>query len=152
MRAARDHQREREDDPDHDRSVKQKIALIHAHAFSGETRMRSPASLYRMFRRADGEAASVRIVVVAMVIVALMLTGVAIIRVQRQHEVLRMGLELSKRSDNVRKLREVRRQLELELATLTAPDRIRRLATQLGMTTVTPDRIRIVGPRKVAAR
>jgi len=105
-----------------------------------------------MFRRADGEAASVRIVVVAMVIVALMLTGVAIIRVQRQHEVLRMGLELSKRSDNVRKLREVRRQLELELATLTAPDRIRRLATQLGMTTVTPDRIRIVGPRKVAAR
>jgi len=89
---------------------------------------------------------------VAMVIVALMLTGVAIIRVQRQHEVLRMGLELSKRSDNVRKLREVRRQLELELATLTAPDRIRRLATQLGMTTVTPDRIRIVGPRKVASR
>ena len=105
-----------------------------------------------MFRRADGEAASVRIVVVAMVIVALMLTGVAIIRVQRQHEVLRMGLELSKRSDNVRKLREARRQLELELATLTAPDRIRRLATQLGMTTVTPDRIRIVGPRKVASR
>lgn len=114
--------------------------------------MRSAGSLYRMFRRPDGEAASVRLVVVAMVIVAVMLTTIAIIRVQRQHEVLRMGLELSKRSENVRKLREVRRQLDLELATLTAPDRIRRLATQLGMTTVTPDRIRIVGPRKVASR
>lgn len=114
--------------------------------------MRSPTSLYRMFRREDGGVASVRLVVVAMVIAAVMITATAIIRVQRQHDVLRMGLELSHRSDNVRKLREVRRQLDLELATLTAPDRIRRLATQLGMTTVTPDRIRIVGARKVASR
>lgn len=114
--------------------------------------MMSPASVYRMFRRPDGEAASIRPIVIAMIVVAAMLVGIGVIRVTRQHEVLRLGLKLSKQSEEVRKLREVRRQLELEHATLTAPDRIRRLATQLGMTTVAPDRIRVVGPRKVAIR
>ncbi len=114
--------------------------------------MSSPGSVYRIFKRPDGEAASVRLGVVVLVILAVLLVGTGIIRVTRQHEVLRLGLSLSKASDNVRKLRETRRQLELELATHTAPDRIRKLATQLGMTTVAPDKIRIVGPRKVAAR
>ena len=38
-------------------------------------------------------------------------------------------------------------------ATLTTPDRIRRLATELGMTTVAPDKIRIVhtAPREALA-
>lgn len=117
--------------------------------------MALPASMYRIFRRPDGEAPSVRIVIVVMVIVAVMVTAVGVIRVTRQHEVLRLGLEISKRSEEVRKLRETRRQLELELATLTAPDRIRKLATQLGMTTVAPDKIRIIPPlhpNKVAQR
>jgi cell division protein FtsL len=114
--------------------------------------MMSPTSVYRIFRRPDGEAPSVRVVVIALVVVAVMLTAVGVIRVKRQHEVLRLGFELSKTSEHVRELRETRRQLELEYATLTAPDRIRRLAAQLGMTTVAPDKIRIVGPRKVAAR
>jgi len=111
--------------------------------------------MYRIFRRPDDETApSVRIVIVAMVLVALLLTAIGAIRVTRQHEVLRLGLELSKQSEEVRHLRETKRQLELELATLTAPDRIRRLATQLGMTTVPPDKIRVIVPRpnKVAAR
>lgn len=103
-----------------------------------------PVSMYRIFRRPDGEAPSVRVVIVAMVLLALLLTTIGVIRVTRQHEVLRLGLELSKESEDVRRLRETRRNLELELATLTAPDRIRRLATQLGMTTVTPDKIRII--------
>ncbi|CAN5720102.1 hypothetical protein BH11MYX3_BH11MYX3_32960 [soil metagenome] len=106
--------------------------------------MALPASMYRIFRKPDGEAPSVRIVIIAMVLVALMLTAIGVIRVTRQHEVLRLGLELSKQSEDVRKLRETRRQLELELATLTAPDRVRRLATQLGMTTVAPDKIRVI--------
>ena len=116
--------------------------------------MALPASMYRIFRRPDGEAPSVRIVIVAMVLVALMITAVGVVRVTRQHEVLRLGLALSKKSDEVRKLRETRRQLELELATLTAPDRIRRLATSLGMTTVAPDKIRVIAPKpnKVARR
>lgn len=114
--------------------------------------MALPASMYRIFRRPDGEAPSVRIVIVAMVLVALMLTAIGIIRVTRQHEVLRKGLAISKKSEDVRRLRETRRQLELELATLTAPDRIRRLATQLGMTTVPPDKIRVIAPAPVTVR
>lgn len=107
--------------------------------------MTSPAaSVYRMFKRADGEPPPVRSIVIAMIIVAAVLTAVGVIRVARQHEVLRLGYQLSREAEHVRQLHEVRRRLELEHATLTAPDRIRRLATQLGMTPVAPDRIRIV--------
>jgi len=105
--------------------------------------------MYRIFKRAEG-AASVRPVVVAMVLVAVLLTAIGIVRVSRQHEVLALGLQLSKESEHVRQLEEVRRRLELEHATLSAPDRIRKLATELGMTPVAPDRIRIIGPKKVA--
>jgi cell division protein FtsL len=84
-----------------------------------------------------------------------MLTGLGVVRVTRQHDVLRLGYQLDRETERVRQLREVKRRLEVELATLTAPDRIRRLATQLGMTTVPPDRIRIVdvpNRKKVAAQ
>lgn len=117
--------------------------------------MMSPASVYRIFiRRPDGQAPSVRVAVLVMITIAALITSIAVVRVTRQHEVLRLGFALSKQSDHVRKLREAKRQLELELATLTAPDRIRRLAEQLGMTSVAPDRIRVVtgGKGKVAAR
>jgi cell division protein FtsL len=108
--------------------------------------MSSSVSLYRIFKRPALAAgvASVRIVVIAMVVLAITLTTVGVVRVSRQHEVLSLGYKLSKRSDQVKQLEEVRRRLELERATLSAPDRIRRLATQLGMTPVAPDRIRIV--------
>lgn len=109
--------------------------------------MTQRGSVYRIFKRPDGEIASVRLGIVAMVILTIALVSAGIVRVTRQHEVLRLGLALSKSSETVRKLRETRRQLELELATHTAPDRIRKLATQLGMTPVAPDKIRIVGPR-----
>lgn len=114
--------------------------------------MSSRVSLYRIFRRDPGEAASVRAVVVALVLLALALTVVGIIRVKREHEVLRLGFRLSKQSEHVRRLRETNRQFELELGTLTSPERIARLAGQLGMAPVAPDRIRIVGRREVAAR
>ena len=107
--------------------------------------MKSPVSVYRIFRRGEGEAASVRPIIIALVAVAVLLTTVGVIRVARQHEVLRHGYELSRRSEHVRHLRETRRQLELEHATLSSPDRIRRLASQLGMAPVAPDRIRVVG-------
>jgi cell division protein FtsL len=111
----------------------------------------SAAALYKMFRRADG-AAPVRSIVIAMIAVACVLTSVGVIRVTRQHEVLRLGYQLSRDSEHVRELREARRRLELEYATLSTPDRIRRLATQLGMTTVAPDRIRIVTRQPKVAR
>jgi cell division protein FtsL len=112
------------------------------------------ASVYRIFKRAEG-AAPVRSIVIAMVLVAAMLTGLGVVRVSRQHDVLRLGYQLDREAERVRQLREVKRRLEVELATLTAPERIRKLATQLGMTTVTPDRIRIVdvpNRKKVAAQ
>ena len=105
--------------------------------------MTRSGSLYRIFKRTDG-AASVRSIVVAMIVAACALTAVGVVRVSRQHEVLRLGYQLSRSSAQVHDLREARRRLELERATLTAPDRIRRLATQLGMTPVAPDRIRVV--------
>ena len=121
--------------------------------------MMSPASVYRIFRRPDdrGAPGSSRVVIAALVIMALSITAIGVIRVTRQHDVLRAGLRLSKASEHVREEREVQRQLELEYATLSSPDRIRRLATQLGMTTVAPDKIRVVTPRapmpgKVATR
>jgi cell division protein FtsL len=106
--------------------------------------MTSSAAVYRLFKRTDGTAASVRSVVVAMVIVAVVLTMLGVIRVTRQHEVLRLGYQLDREAGQVARLKELRRRLEVERATLTAPDRVRRLATQLGMTTVAPDRIRIL--------
>jgi len=109
--------------------------------------MTSPGSVYRIFRRGAGEVARLRPVIVALVIAAVSVTTVGAIRVSRQHDVLRYGYELSRRSEHVGKLREVQRQLELEHAMLTAPARIRRLATQLGMTSVSPDKIRVVDAR-----
>jgi cell division protein FtsL len=104
-----------------------------------------------MFRRVD--APSVKTAVIALVIVACLLVSVGVIRVMRQHEVLRLGYQLSHQAEQVRLLREAQRRLELERGTLTSPDRIRRLATQLGMTSVAPDRIRIVDvPPRVASR
>jgi cell division protein FtsL len=112
------------------------------------------ASVYRIFKRAEG-AAPVRSVVIAMVLCAVMLTGLGIVKVTRQHDVLRLGYQLDRQAAQVRQLREVNRRLEVELATLTAPERIRKLATQLGMTTVEPDKIRILDVphrKKVAAQ
>jgi cell division protein FtsL len=114
--------------------------------------MMSPAVVYRIFQRADGTAPSVRTVVITLVIVAALLTAIGVVRVERQHEVLRLGFALSRTSDQLGRMHEARRALELELATLSAPDRIRRLATQLGMTPVSPDRIRIVPAHVRAAQ
>ncbi len=110
--------------------------------------------MYRIFKRADG-AAPVRSIVIAMIVVACALTSLGVIRVMRQHDVLRLGYRLDREAEQVRRLRETHRRLELEYATLSSPDRIRRLAAQLGMTPVGPDRIRIVdvpNRNKVAAQ
>jgi cell division protein FtsL len=114
--------------------------------------MMSPAALYRIFRRADGTAHSVGTVVVALVIAAVLLTAIGVIRVARQHEVLRLGFALSRTSDQLGRMHEAERALELERATLAAPDRIRRLAVQLGMAPVSPDRIRVVHAHVRAAQ
>jgi cell division protein FtsL len=88
-------------------------------------------------------------VIVALVVAAIAIAMIGSIRVSRQHDVLRFGYELSRRSEHVGKLRETQRQLELEHAMLSSPARIRRLATQLGMASVAPDKIRVVHARAV---
>ncbi len=108
--------------------------------------------MYRIFKRSD-EAPSVRSVVIALVVCAAALTGVGVVRVAHQHDVLQLGFEISRKSEHGRELHAKRRQLELEYATLTSPERIRKLATQLGMTPVAPDKIRVVHARpQVTAR
>ena len=104
----------------------------------------SAAPVYRFFQRAGGAIPSARATVIAMI--ALACAGVALgaLRVTRQHEVLRLGYELERETERVAQLREVRRRLDLELATLTAPERIKHLATELGMAPVPPDHIRVV--------
>lgn len=114
--------------------------------------MMSPAALYRIFRREDGAAPTVGAVVIALVIACALLTAVGVIRVARQHEVLRLGFALSRASEQLGRMHEAERALELERATLAAPERIRRLAAQLGMTPVSPDRIRVVHPHVRAAQ
>ena len=115
------------------------------------------ASLYRLFKPVEqGEVAPMRAIIVALVGVALLLTAVGVVRVTREHEVLSLGFDLSRATERLGALEETRRELELERATLTAPDRIKRLATTLGMTTVAPENIRVVTvtdlPKKVAER
>lgn len=114
--------------------------------------MSLPVSVYRIFRRDDGQAPPVRSIVVALIAVAALALTVGVVRVSRRHEVLRLGYELARRSEQVHQLHEARRQLLLEHATLSAPERIRRLATRLGMKQVSPDRIRVIGRGEVAAR
>jgi len=109
-------------------------------------------AMYRIFKRAGGDAMPVRSIVIAMIAIAVGLVTVGLISVQRQHQVLRLGFDLSRRNQHVLQLREHKRKLELELATLTSPDRIRRLATQLGMAPVAPDHIRIVKPKQISVR
>ena len=113
----------------------------------------SAAPVYRLFRRADADGASIRALVTGMIALAVAGAALGVLRVERRHEVLRLGYELERQSEHVVELREAKRRLELELATLSAPERIRKLATALGMVPVSPDRVRVVEaprPSKVA--
>lgn len=106
--------------------------------------------IYRLFRSSE-PAAPTRGMVMTLVLVACLATGVAVQRVRARHEVVRLGYELSKADEEVHALREKRRELELERATLTNPERIRALASGLGMQPVPPDQIRVVpGGHRVA--
>ena len=80
-------------------------------------------SLYRMFRRADG-ATPVASIVIAMIVVTCALATVGVIRVSRQHDVLRLGFELSRRSEQVGKLQETRRRVKSNEAPTQTPTQL----------------------------
>ncbi|MBK9035372.1 MAG: cell division protein FtsL [Myxococcales bacterium] len=106
--------------------------------------------LYALVRAVE-PAPGDRKLVSAMVVIAALITALAIQRVQARHQVVQLGYQLSRVTDEVRHERELRRRLELERATLTSPERIRALATGLGMVPVPPDRIRVIAAPALAA-
>jgi len=104
-----------------------------------------PPRLYRLLRVPG--VTPIRTRAATMVLVAVAVTTLALIKVARRHEVVRLGYELSRASESLYRLREDNRRLELELSTLIAPDRIRELASTLGMVPAPADQIReIVAP------
>jgi cell division protein FtsL len=103
-----------------------------------------PPRLYRLLRASRAQPA--RVTIAAMVALAVVVTTLALLRVANRHEIVRLGYELSRETDRLDRLRETNRRLELERSTLVAPERIRSLATSLGMVPVPPDQIRVVTP------
>jgi cell division protein FtsL len=107
--------------------------------------------LYRLLRASADRAPKAHRGVVLLVIVFCSITALAVNRVNKRHDVMRVGYQLSKESQRLSQLREANRRLTVELAMLSAPERIRMLATQLGMLPVPPDQIRLVTVAKSAA-
>lgn len=108
--------------------------------------------LYALVRAAEPVPGDKKLIGV-MVLVAALLTALAVQRVRARHQIIDLGYQLSRATEEVRGERELRRRLELERATLTNPERIRGLATGLGMIPVPPDRIRVIragAPGRVA--
>jgi cell division protein FtsL len=99
--------------------------------------------IYQLFRATDPVPAG-RGAIALMVVIAMLITTLAVQRVRSRHELVSLGYDLSRAGEKVRELREVRRKLEVERATLASPERIRALATELGMVPVPPDQIRVV--------
>ena len=90
------------------------------------------------------KAPPVRIAVVAMAIFGILVMGLGIAHVNRRQEVVRLGYELSRAIDELSKAQEENRRLRLEKSALTNPERIRRLATALGMGPPGPEQIRVI--------
>lgn len=99
---------------------------------------------YHLLRRAWGPAPGTRDTIITMIVLAALVTALAIAQVARRQEVVRAGYELSRETQRLEALREERRALEVELATLTHPERLRELATKMGMVPSQPAQIRVV--------
>ncbi len=91
-----------------------------------------------------GYAPPVRIAVAGMLIAATVVAILGIAHVARRQQVIRLGYELSKATEDLSRKQEENRRLRLEKATLTDPDRIRGLAESLGMTQPGPEQIRVL--------
>jgi cell division protein FtsL len=88
--------------------------------------------------------------VTSLLILAALLTGLGVRQVAHRRERVRLGYELSAASVELRRVSEENRRLRLEKSVLTDPDRIERLAANLGMTRPTTDQIRVVRQGEVA--
>ena len=107
--------------------------------------------LYALVRAADPVPGDRKLIGV-MIAVAALVTALSVQRVRARHQIIDLGYQLSRATEEVRGERELRRRLELERATLINPDRLRALAAGLGMIPVPPDRIRVItGPAATSA-
>lgn len=77
--------------------------------------------------------------------------ALALFRVHRRHQVVRIGYELSTARVELRGLQEEQNRLSLEESVLTNPGRIERLASALGMIRPTPDQLRVITSDKSVA-
>jgi cell division protein FtsL len=94
-----------------------------------------------------------RLSILALVGLAVLVTGLGLRRVGHRREVVRLGYELSAATVELRRLDEEARRLRLEKSVLTSPARIEHLAQGLGMVRPAPEQIRIVwrAPAALAA-
>ena len=67
-------------------------------------------------------------------------------KIAAEHDRVRLGYELSEAQRELRQLQEENRRLRLEYSVLISPERIKTLATALGMRRPMPGQIRIAEP------
>jgi cell division protein FtsL len=101
-----------------------------------------PHRVYALLRYRGSE--DERLTIASMVIIALVITALAIARITTRQELTVLGFQLARVQERVDNALEMARRLKLEQATLADPERIRGLAEQLGMTPVPADQIRVV--------
>lgn len=101
-----------------------------------------PPRVYSLLRAARPAAA--KNLVIGLVLAAIAIGALGVMRVARRHQIVQLGFALSARTDELHKLSDENRALELERSTLADPRRIRALAAAFGMVSVPPDAIRIV--------
>ena len=85
-----------------------------------------------------------------LVVLAALVAALGIRHVADRRERVRLGYELSAANAELRSTSEENRRLRLEKSVLTDPDRIERLAANLGMVRPGSDQIRVVRPGAVA--
>lgn len=93
-----------------------------------------------------------RIAVAAMVAAAASAAFVGVAEVDRHQELIRLSYELSSVSRETREAEEENRRLHLERSLRSAPERIERLATELGMVRPKPEQMRRLPTASTEAR
>lgn len=89
-------------------------------------------------------APPVKIAVAGLVIGAMLLMLLGIAHVARQKQIITIGYQLSKATEELSRNQEANRRLRMEKSALTSPERIQALAKGLGMKQPGPEQIRVV--------
>jgi cell division protein FtsL len=78
------------------------------------------------------------------VLAAVGLIAIGSRKISSEHQRIRLGYQLTKARSELRSVQEENRRLRLEYSVLVSPERIRPLATALGMRVAGPSEIRVV--------